>query len=32
MTSEQLKALTLEGFELMFNNGDLGTSSRRSHR
>jgi steroid delta-isomerase-like uncharacterized protein len=23
MTSEQLKALTLEGFELMFNNGDL---------
>jgi steroid delta-isomerase-like uncharacterized protein len=23
MTSEQLKALTLEGFERMFNNGDL---------
>jgi steroid delta-isomerase-like uncharacterized protein len=23
MTSEQLRALTLEGFELMFNNGDL---------
>ena len=23
MTSERLRALTLEGFELMFNNGDL---------